>query len=119
MRRRKFTTSVLAWLLLVPLLSSTNGCAFFTGLITGAFTGAVDAPAEVYRHHRGDMERNPVFIGFDVLLFGPLGFAVGPLAGGLKGLSEDVQWLIGTEEYGPVFGSYDEPSIWRPYTIHW
>ena len=27
----------------------TGGCATLTGLATGAFTGAVDAPAEVYR----------------------------------------------------------------------
>jgi len=119
MRRLKKTGLALALGLLLGLVSSTSGCATFTGLVTGAFTGAVDAPAQVYRYNRGDFERNPIYFFFDVVTFVPIGLATGPLVGMAKGMSEDVQWLIGKEEYAPVFGTYDDPSIWRPYTIHW
>ena len=105
--------------LALSVLASTSGCAFFTGLVTGAFTGAVDAPAEVYRHHRGEFDRNPIYFAFDVIFFVPLGIAVGPLAGAGKGLALDVEWLIGKQKYSAVFGTYQEPSVWRPYTIHW
>jgi hypothetical protein len=105
--------------LLLSLATSTSGCACLTGLVTGAFTGAVDAPAEVYRHNRGEFHRNPVFWTFNVLFFVPLGIAAGPIAGAGKGLALDVEWLIGRTKYDKVFGSYQEPSIWRPYTIHW
>src|SRR5438445_375015 len=82
----------LAFGLLLGALSSTSGCATLAGLTTGAFTGAVDAPAEVYRHHRGEFDRNPIYHGFNVAFFVPLGIIVGPLAGMGKGLSLDVQW---------------------------
>ncbi|MBI3723578.1 hypothetical protein HY251_06445 [bacterium] len=96
-----------------------TGCAALTGLVTGAFTGAVDAPAEVYRHHRGDFTRNPIYWPFNVLFFVPLGIAAGPIAGFGKGLALDMEWLIDRTPYDRAFGTYKEPSVWRPYTIHW
>jgi hypothetical protein len=119
MRRQKKTGLALALGLLVGLASSMSGCASLTGLVTGAFTGAVDAPAQVYRCNRKDVDSEPIFYFFDVVFFVPIGIAVGPLAGLAKGMSEDVMWLLGKQNYPPVFGTYDEPSIWRPYTIHW
>ena len=119
MRRLKKTGLALVLGFLLGAVSSTSGCATLTGLTTGAFTGAVDAPAQVYRYNRGEFDRNPIFFAFDVLFFVPLGMAAGPLAGAGKGLAIDIEWLINKISYGPVFGSYNEPSIWRPYTIHW
>jgi predicted Kef-type K+ transport protein len=98
---------------------STTGCATVTGIVTGAFTGAVDAPAEVYRHNEGEFHRNPIYWAFNVLFFVPVGIAAGPVVGAGKGLALDVEWLIDEQRYGPVFGSYREPSVWRPYTIRW
>jgi hypothetical protein len=101
-------------------LFSTSGCAAFTGLVTGAFTGAVDAPAEVYRTHRGEFTRNPIYWPFSLFFFVPLGIAVGPLAGFGKGLAIDVESVIlDKTTYGEAFGTYKEPSVWRPYTLHW
>ena len=119
MRRQRNTRNAIALGFLLGIASQTSGCATFTGLVTGAFTGAVDAPAEVYRHNRGEFDRNPIYYFFDVVAFVPIGIAAGPLVGLAKGMSEDVEWVIGKEHYGPVFGTYEEPSIWRPYTIHW
>jgi hypothetical protein len=119
MRRLKKPGLALVLGFMVGVASSTTGCATLTGLTTGAFTGAVDAPAEVYRYHRGEFERDPMFWAFDVMFFVPLGFAAGPLVGAGKGLALDTEWLVNKIGYGPVFGTYNEPSIWRPYTIHW
>jgi hypothetical protein len=95
------------------------GCATMTGLMTGAFTGAVDAPAQVYRYNRGEFHRNPIYWPFNLILFVPLGLAAGPIVGMAKGIALDVEWCMGRTPYDPVFGSYRDPSIWRPYTIHW
>jgi hypothetical protein len=119
MRRKRKTGLAFALGLALGLLGSTSGCATFTGLLTGAFTGAVDAPAEVYRCNRKDIDAEPIFYFFDVVVFVPVGLAFGPIAGLVKGLSLDVMWLTGKQSYAPVFGTYDDPSIWRPYTIHW
>jgi hypothetical protein len=99
---------------------SSSGCACLTGLVTGAFTGAVDAPAQVYRYHRGDFHRNPIYWPFNILFFVPLGIAAGPIAGAGKGLALDIEAVIlDRTTYGQAFGTYQEPSVWRPYTIHW
>jgi len=119
MRRLRKTGLALVLGFSLGALSSLSGCATLTGLTTGAFTGAVDAPAQVARHYQGDFDRNPIFYFWDVVFFVPLGIAVGPFAGMAKGVSIDVMWLIGKQQYGPVFGTYEDPSIWRPYTIHW
>ena len=36
-----------------------------------------------------------------------------------KGVALDVQWLLNQMNYSRCFGTYDNPSVWRPYTIHW
>lgn len=120
MRRARRAGFALALGLTLGGLFSSSGCATLTGLVTGAFTGAVDAPAQVYRYHRGDFARNPIYWPFNILFFVPLGIAFGPLAGMGKGIALDVETVIlGKESYGEVFGTYREASIWRPYTIHW
>lgn len=98
---------------------SQIGCAALPGLLTGAFTGAVDAPAQVYRHHRGTFDRHPEYWPFNLILFVPLGIVVGPLAGFSKGIGLDIQWFLNQVSYGKAFGTYKDESIWRPYTIHW
>jgi len=100
-------------------LVPAGGCAALTGLATGAFTGAVDAPAQVYRHHRGEMNRHPEYWVYNVFLLGPVGLVAGPLAGFAKGFGLDIQWLLGQVDYAEVFGEYGRESVWRPYTIHW
>lgn len=115
-RRSRRAALTLATLL---LLVSSHGCATLTGLVTGAFTGAVDAPAQVYRCNRSDFHQNPIYWPFNIITFVPVGLAVGPLAGMGKGLALDIEWLIDRTSYRKAFGTYREPSIWRPYTIHW
>lgn len=107
-------------LLLALVLVTSPGCASFTGLLTGAFTGAVDAPAQVYRSHRSLFDRHPEYWPFNLIFFVPVGIAAGPIVGFGKGLALDVQWaFLDQVSYGKVFGTYREPSVWRPYTIHW
>ena len=101
------------------LLLTAPGCAAMTGLITGAFTGCVDAPAQVYRYNRTTMDHHPEYHVFNAMIIGPIGFAAGPLAGFAKGLSTDIQWLLSRLRYDRVFTTYRSPSVWRPYTIHW
>src|SRR3954449_6545930 len=104
----------------VLLLSQVTGCAAFTGLVTGAFTGAVDAPAQVYRENRGEFHRHPEYWPFNVFFFVPVGLAAGPICGFAKGLALDIDCVIlNRTTYSHAFGSYKEPSVWSPYTIHW
>jgi hypothetical protein len=105
--------------LLIPGLLAPMGCATITGTVTGAFTGAVDAPAQVYRHNRETFEDMPMLYGVDFLVVGAFGMATGPIMGFLKGLSIDVQWLVGHVDYGDAFGTYGPTSIWRPFTGDW
>jgi hypothetical protein len=100
-------------------LLTSPGCAAFTGLATGAFTGAVDAPAQIYRLNRKALELHPEYWVFNLFTFVPLGFVGGPLAGFAKGIALDVQWLLDQIGYDKAFGTYRRASIWRPYTIHW
>lgn len=96
------------------------GCAALTGMVTGAFTGAVDAPAQVYRCHRPYFDHHPIYWPFNVVFFVPVGIAAGPIVGFGKGLALDIQWaFLDQVSYGRVFGTYRESSVWRPYTIHW
>jgi hypothetical protein len=109
-----------AWgLTLCVALALAPGCATMPGLLTGAFTGAVDAPMQVYRKHRTFFDRNPIYWPFNVLFFVPVGIAAGPIVGMAKGMALDIQWLLDQMGYNRVFGTYREPSIWRPYTLHW
>jgi hypothetical protein len=106
--------------LLALVLLGHTGCAGLTGFATGAFTGAVDAPAQVYRNHRGEFHRNPIYWPFNLLFFIPIGFVVGPLAGMGKGLALDVDVVVlGRTSYAEAFGTYEDPSIWRPFTMAW
>ena len=106
-------------LFVVAMVFALSGCAMIIGTATGALTGAVDAPAETYRHNREAFAEYPILFTPDVLVMGPLGIATGPLFGFAKGLALDVQWTIGDVRYGEVFSSYKEESIWRPHTVKW
>jgi hypothetical protein len=104
---------------LAVLLLACSGCAGLTGLVTGPFTGAVDLPAETYRQHSLAFEQNPMLYGLDAIVVGPCGIVLGPVAGFIKGISLDVEWVCGKVNYGQAFGTYNEASIWRPCTIKW
>ena len=118
-RQTRTHTRILLSLVCGALLLTAPGCAAMTGLITGAFTGCVDAPAQVYRYNRTEMDHHPEYHVFNVLVMGPVGFVAGPVAGFAKGLSTDIQWLLNRLRYNKVFTSYQNPSVWRPYTIHY
>jgi len=100
-------------------LAGASGCATLTGLVTGGFTGLVDAPAQMYRYHEGEFNRHPEYWPYNILFVSPVGMGFGPLAGMAKGIALDVEWCLGEVSYGRVFGSYRDVSVWRPYTIHW
>jgi len=55
-RRRNLLGAALTGLVLL-----SPGCATLTGLVTGAFTGAVDAPAQVYRYHHATFDYHPEY----------------------------------------------------------
>ena len=105
--------------MLAAMLMVCSGCASLTGLVTGAFTGAVDLPAETYRQNRVAFEQNPMLYGLDVFVVAPCGIVGGPVVGLVKGVSLDVEWVCGKIGYGQVFDSYRDASIWRPWTIYW
>jgi len=90
-----------------------------TGTVTGAFTNAVDAPAETYRQNREGFAKHPILFALDALVVGPVGLATGPVCGLAKGLALDIQWTIGQVNYGDAFGTYGPASIWRPATWEW
>ena len=96
-----------------------GGCATATGTVSGALTGAVDAPAETYRNNKEAFEKEPMLFGVNALGMGIVGIATGPVFGLGKGLSLDVQTLIGQMNYNEVFLTYNEASVWRPHTVHW
>jgi hypothetical protein len=105
-----------AALLLILSLVFTPGCATLTGASTGAFTGAVDLPSETYK--KSDSLREDAFLfPFLVVIVGGLGAAGGPVAGLAKGFSDDVQWVIGWVGYDKIFGSFENVSVWRPWTF--
>jgi hypothetical protein len=110
---------LLAALALTMGLYVLPGCAMLTGTLTGAFTGAVDAPAQTYRENRSDFIEHPILFSLDVLVVGPVGLVCGPLAGLGKGLSLDVQLMMGQVKHSEVYGSYGPASVWRPYTWKW
>lgn len=118
-RRVRRTRALALALALTAVLGASPGCATLPGLLTGGFTGAVDAPMQVYRAHRTFMDRNPIYWPFNVILIGPLGVVTGPIVGMAKGIAIDIQWLLDQIGYPRVFGTYREESIWRPFTIHW
>lgn len=101
------------------LAFGASGCATITGTVTGAFTGLIDGPAEVARHNEEAFRDHPDFWILDVLVVAPLACAVGPLAGLIKGIAIDVQWIRDEMDYGTAFGTYQAPSVWRPWTLHY
>ena len=105
--------------LLLLLLVAVSGCATITGTATGAFTGAVDLPAETYRANCEAFKKWGILHGLNVLVLGPIGLGTGPIFGFVKGLSIDVQWLVGHLDYGDAFGTYGPESVWRPHTFKW
>jgi hypothetical protein len=106
-------------ILLAASAFSSTSCATVTGLATGAFTGAVDAPAEIYRHHKVEFLEHPSFWAINLLVFVPVGIVLGPVVGFAKGVALDMEKMLGQTDYGPVFGSYESVSIWRPYSFGW
>lgn len=115
---RRFAGGALVLLSCLTLITGP-GCAAMTGLVTGSFTGVVDAPAQVYRYHRAEMNHNPVYWAYNILFFGPIGFVTGGIAGFVKGLAIDIQWMTGRIRYHRVYTTYKDYSVWRPFTIHW
>ncbi len=116
---RVVTMKTLRIVLVVAMAFLLSGCAMITGTVTGAFTGAIDAPAETYRHNREAFAEHPILFAPDALIMGPVGIVIGPIFGLSKGVALDVQWTIGQVDYADVFGSYGKVSIWRPYTLSW
>jgi len=109
-------------LALFILLSSAvllSGCATVTGAVSGLPMGAIDAPAETYRHNQEAFDNHPILHGPNVLVMVPVGAATGPVLGLVKGISLDVQCATGRQNYRNVFRTYDEASIWRPFTLQW
>ena len=120
---RRLRAACLSLGLVTCLAVTTHGCAIatVTGFVTGALTGMVDAPAQIYRHNRGEFDRHPEWWSVNLVGGVPVGFLAGPLVGLVKGIAIDVQWwlLDYPISYARVFGEYREESIWRPFTIHW
>ncbi len=106
-------------LLVLATVTTSAGCATVTGLVTGAFTGAVDAPTQVYRNKRALFEADPIYWPLNILVFAPIGMLFGPLVGFAKGVALDVECLQHKQSLGEVFGGYGPQSVWRPYSIHW
>ncbi len=109
----------LAVLILLAVATTLTGCATVTGTASGAPMGAIDAPAETYRHNREAFDQYPILHGLNVVVMVPVGVVTGPVLGFGKGIALDVQCALGHQTYDNVFATYDEPSIWRPYTIRW
>ena len=105
--------------MLVACLWALSGCATVTGTVTGAFTNAVDAPAENYRANRADFDEYPILHAPNAIVLGLVGVVTGPVFGFGKGLGLDIQWVIGQMDYSDVFGTYGPASIWRPFTFQW
>ncbi len=110
---------VLRILVVVAGLYALTGCASLTGLATGPFTGAVDAPAQVYRENPQWFDQYPIAWSLNVLVVSPVGIVLGAPVGFAKGIALDVQGAIGHIEYKTAFNSYDDSSVWRPYTWQW
>ncbi|HEX6813737.1 MAG TPA: hypothetical protein VF384_19105 [Planctomycetota bacterium] len=104
-------TCVLASAFLLP------GCATVTGLVTGAFTGFVDLPSELI--HKGQLNPESGETWAVAIVMAPVGFALGPLFGLIKGVGLDISASRGTSSTSEQFGTYGRISIWRPYAFHW
>lgn len=97
--------------------ASLSGCATVTGVVTGAFTGFVDFPSEVVRTQQ--MKTDAASTWGIVILTAPVGAALGPAFGFVKGVALDVSAVSGTLTVGEEFGSYARTSVWRPFSYDW
>ena len=104
-------------LCLLAIVAILPGCATVTGLTTGAFTGFVDLPNELIRIN--DFESDEGGTWLLAIVSAPVGFAVGPFYGFVKGVALDVSTLTGAVSLTDQFDSYGRSSIWRPYSRGW
>ena len=118
-RRPRRAHRLLALALALAIPFATTGCAGLPAMIAGPFTGAVDAPAQVYRACRPEFNRTPIYWFCNIIVFVPVGIMAGPIAGLVKGVSTDVQWLLDQTTYRRSMTTYRDYSIWRPYMIPW
>lgn len=92
-------------------------CATVTGVATGAFTGFVDLPNEIIAENELRPDAGGTWV---VAMFAaPVGFALGPAFGFVKGVGIDVNAAIGNVSRSEAFGTYERVSIWRPYSFDW
>jgi len=101
------------------LVCAGTSCATITGTLTGAATGMIDGPAAVARKYEEDLSRHPEYWALNILIAMPLSVICGPVAGFIKGIAIDIQWLRGEVDYSEAFDTYEPVSIWRPWTLHW
>lgn len=102
---------------LLTLVAFAPGCATTTGLVTGPFTGFVDLPTSVVE--KNQMRSDSVETWAIVIVGAPVGFALGPFFGVLKGIALDVSAIGGSLTLHEEFQTYSRASIWRPYTFDW
>ena len=101
------------------LLCASSSCATITGTLTGALTGMIDGPAAVAGEYEEDLSKHPEYWTLNILIAMPLSVILGPVAGFIKGIAIDIQWLRDEVDYSEAFDSYEPVSIWRPWTMHW
>ena len=109
--RRCSLACILAAVALLP------SCATITGTATGAFTGLVDLPNELI--YKEKLKSNVAETWLIVVLAAPVGFAMGPVFGFVKGFALDVSAVTGAIPVGEEFGTYHRASVWRPYSYDW
>lgn len=102
---------------LLALVATFPSCATVTGLTTGAFTGFVDLPNEMIRINEMDTDQGGTWLV--AIIAAPVGFAMGPFYGMVKGVALDVGATTGSVPRSEQFDSYDRASIWRPYAWGW
>ncbi|MFT5285849.1 MAG: hypothetical protein ACI8TQ_002017 [Planctomycetota bacterium] len=101
------------------IVCASSSCATITGTLTGAVTGIVDGPAAVAQKYEQDLSKHPEYWVLNILFTMPLAVICGPVAGFIKGIAIDIQWLRDEVDYSEAFDTYDDVSIWRPWTFHW
>ena len=110
---------------LLAAIGISQGClAAPVGLLTGTFTGIVDAPWQVARTFEDEFEEQPGWWAPNWIIVAPVGAVFGGLAGFGKGIVIDAQgWIRGFrgddlgEHASTAFLSYDANSLWRPYSF--
>ena len=101
-------------LLLATLLPS---CATVTGTATGAVTGFVDLPNMLIRKHQ--MKDDAPETWLLAIVMAPVGVALGPALGLVKGIALDVGVIRNQLTLSEEFGTYEAASVWRPFTFGW